>query len=186
MRDFLLWQLYTTVTGRYLNRNDIKELCKHYDRVLVPRCSGKRPSGVTGYKTSATGHPHDGCLPPGHGASHSGYVHQVHSSQGMRQQAKADDLFFTCSKKLLFCPILLFVGIALFSDAFDSEWLKGANSVLGTEVPRRHEAMLYSTLRDHMGDQSEDAGFEERWTPKFGRRGTANAANGIAPDSARD
>jgi hypothetical protein len=38
--------------------------------------------------------------------------------------------------------------------------------------------MLYSTLRDHMGDQSEDAGFEKRWTPKFGRRGAANAANG--------
>jgi hypothetical protein len=39
-------------------------------------------------------------------------------------------------------------------------------------------AMLYATLRDHMGDQSEDAGFEQRWTPKAGRRGSGNAANG--------
>ncbi|KAH8651335.1 FluG domain-containing protein [Xylariales sp. PMI_506] len=46
--------------------------------------------------------------------------------------------------------------------------------------------MQYATLRDHMGDQSEDAGFEQRWTPKAGRRGAANAANGNAPEFVRD
>jgi hypothetical protein len=115
--------------------------------------------------------------------------------------------FFTRSKKLLFCPILLCLGIALFFNAFDAESLQNANAVLGTEVPEGYEclplrwkesmekvpffrriasdgaiakdaAMLYATLRDHMGDQSEDAGFEQRWTPKAGRRGAANAANG--------
>jgi hypothetical protein len=42
-----------------------------------------------------------------------------------------------------------------------------------------NEAMLYSTLRDHMGQQSLDAGFEKKLTPKAGRRGAANAANGV-------
>jgi hypothetical protein len=40
--------------------------------------------------------------------------------------------------------------------------------------------MLYSTLRDHMGEQSLEAGFEKKWTPKAGRRGAGNAANGIS------
>ena len=117
--------------------------------------------------------------------------------------------FFTPSKKLIFCPILLFIGLALSDHAFDARCLKDANSILGAEVPignvcvplRRKqsmlktpffrrvardgtlspdEAMLYSTLRDQMGRQSEEAGFEKRWTPKFGRRGAANAANGLS------
>lgn len=117
--------------------------------------------------------------------------------------------FLTRSRKLLFCPLLLFVGLALFSEAFDAECLKDANSVLGAKVPAgyqclpmrwkqsklkapffrrvardgtvsKDEAMLYSTLRDHMGDQSLDAGFEKRWTPKCGRRGAGNAANGMS------
>ena len=40
--------------------------------------------------------------------------------------------------------------------------------------------MLYSTLRDHMGKQSLEAGFEKKWTPKAGRRGAGNAANGTS------
>lgn len=40
------------------------------------------------------------------------------------------------------------------------------------------EAMLYSKLRDDIGQQSLDSGHEKRWTPRFARRGAANAANG--------
>ncbi|KAJ3463633.1 hypothetical protein MRS44_008419 [Fusarium solani] len=36
------------------------------------------------------------------------------------------------------------------------------------------------------GEQSENAGFEVRWTPKVCRRGASNAANGNAPDAVRD
>jgi hypothetical protein len=95
----------------------------------------------------------------------------------------------------------------LFFDAFAANCLQNAKTVLGTKVPEGYQclqlrwkesmekvpffrriaqdgtistdaAMLYATLRDHMGDQSEDAGFEQRWTPKAGRRGAGNAANG--------
>jgi hypothetical protein len=116
-------------------------------------------------------------------------------------------IFFTLAKKLIFCPILLFLSIALFDHAFDAECLKDAASVLGVEVaggreclPLRwkssklkipffrrimrdgtlseDEAALYSMLRDNMKRQSLEAGFEKAWTPKAGRRGAANAANG--------
>ncbi|CAJ2509961.1 Uu.00g058610.m01.CDS01 [Anthostomella pinea] len=49
--------------------------------------------------------------------------------------------------------------------------------------------MAYAKLRDDMGEQSLNAGFEERWTPKFWRRGAGNAVNdhlGDVPDSIRD
>ncbi|KAH7176273.1 hypothetical protein EDB81DRAFT_34260 [Dactylonectria macrodidyma] len=100
-------------------------------------------------------------------------------------------------------------------NAFDAPSLTGATHVLGvkpvaltkctplrwkksklkTLVFRRFdrdgvlaemEAMLYSKLRDDMGRQSLDAGFENRWKPRFLRRGTGNAAKGIAPDAVRD
>jgi hypothetical protein len=87
--------------------------------------------------------------------------------------------FFTLAKKLIFCPILLFLPIALFDHAFNAECLKDAASVLGVEVvggreclPLRwkssklkipffrrimrdgtlseDEAALYSILRDNM------------------------------------
>lgn len=45
------------------------------------------------------------------------------------------------------------------------------------------EAVLYSKLRDDLGRQSLDAGFEKGWTPKFARRGAANAANGMCFDA---
>lgn len=117
--------------------------------------------------------------------------------------------FLTPSRKLIFCPVLLYLAVALFDDAFDAKCLEDASSVLGAKVPdgmdclplrwkrsklkipffRRvardgtiseDEAMLYSTLRDHMGDHSLEAGFEKKWTPKAGRRGAGNAANGTS------
>lgn len=100
------------------------------------------------------------------------------------------------------------ISHALSDNAFDSDYLTDAKSVLGTKVPsgmqclplrwkhsklkipvfrRAHggilskdEAMAYFQLRDGMGRQSLDAGFEKKWTPKFGRRGAANAANGLS------
>jgi hypothetical protein len=43
------------------------------------------------------------------------------------------------------------------------------------------EAMLYSKLRDDIGQQSLDSGYEKKWTPRFARRGAGNAANGTYP-----
>lgn len=40
------------------------------------------------------------------------------------------------------------------------------------------KAMPYSKLNYDMGRQSLDAGFEKAWTPRFARRGAANAADG--------
>jgi hypothetical protein len=47
----------------------------------------------------------------------------------------------------------------------------------GTELSA-DEAMLYSKLRDDIGQQSLDSGHERKWTPRFARRGAGNAANG--------
>lgn len=41
----------------------------------------------------------------------------------------------TPSKKLIFYPVLLYLAIVLFEDAFDARCLKDASSVLGAEVP---------------------------------------------------
>ncbi|CAJ2508636.1 Uu.00g136620.m01.CDS01 [Anthostomella pinea] len=48
------------------------------------------------------------------------------------------------------------------------------------------ERMAYAKLRDDMGEQSLNAGFKERWTPKFCRRRAGNAVNGDTLDSIRD
>ena len=82
------------------------------------------------------------------------------------------------TKKLIFCPVSLYLAIALFDDAFDSKLLKDASSVLGAKIPAgqdclqlrwkrsklkipffrrifrdgtisKDQAMLYSTLRTH-------------------------------------
>ncbi|KAK3379574.1 hypothetical protein B0T24DRAFT_647132 [Lasiosphaeria ovina] len=116
---------------------------------------------------------------------------------------------------LIFCPVLLFLSLALSDGAFDADSLKDASSVPATKIPpgkdclplrwkksklkipffRRafrggilseDEAMQYSILRDNMARQSLEAGFEKAWAPRFGRRGAANAANMNAPDAVRD
>ncbi|KAL8405658.1 hypothetical protein RB596_004496 [Gaeumannomyces avenae] len=117
--------------------------------------------------------------------------------------------------KLIFCPVSIIIALALHDHAFDAPSLKNASRVLGTKIPEsmecmplrwkecmlkipvfrrfdcngvlsRTEAMLYAKLRDDLARQSLNAGFEVRWTPKFFRRGAANAANGNAPDVVRD
>jgi hypothetical protein len=116
--------------------------------------------------------------------------------------------FFTPSKKLIFCLILVIVSLALRDHAFDADSLKDARSILEAKFPafrqclplrwkqamlkvpvfRRFtgatlssdEAMPYYKLKDDMGRQSLDAGFEKRWTPRFARRGAGNAANGMS------
>ncbi|KAL8310446.1 hypothetical protein RB597_010330 [Gaeumannomyces tritici] len=112
-------------------------------------------------------------------------------------------------------PKPIIIALALHDHAFDASSLTDASRVLGTNIPgssesmplrwkqsmlkipvfRRFgpngvlsdtEAMLYAKLRDDLGRQSLEAGFEVCWTPKFFRRGAANAANGNAPDVVRD
>ncbi|KAF3768368.1 hypothetical protein M406DRAFT_250781, partial [Cryphonectria parasitica EP155] len=135
--------------------------------------------------------------------------------KGCDNKPKPTIFFFFPAKKVLFCPLLLFLGLALSDHAFDAPSIKGAASVLSSGIPdglqciplrwketkkkipffRRvssdgtlseDEAMLYATLRDNMGRQSLDLGSEKKWTPRAGRRGAANAANGDAPDAVRD
>jgi hypothetical protein len=114
--------------------------------------------------------------------------------------------FFTPSKKLIFCPITVILALALHDHAFDATSLTDASSVFESQVwgptectPLRwkedmlkvpvfrrirgcdlstNEAMTYSKLSYDMARQSLDSGHEKAWTPRFARRGAANAANG--------
>ncbi|ORY68698.1 FluG domain-containing protein [Pseudomassariella vexata] len=134
--------------------------------------------------------------------------------KGCDNKPKPTIFFFTASKTLLFCPLLLMISLAILDDAFEADCLIDARSVLGVQVPRgmkclplrwkesklkipvfrhihrgtvsRDVAMSYDKLRHDMGNQSLNAGFEKRWTLRFARRGAANAANGNAPDPVRD
>lgn len=114
--------------------------------------------------------------------------------------------FFTPARRFIFCAVSTIIALALQDQAFDAASLTDATQVLRAEVRgpvqstalrwkqsmlkipifRKFsgsalavdEAMSYSKLRDDMGRQSLDAGFEKAWTPRFARRGAANAANG--------
>ncbi|KAL8398621.1 hypothetical protein RB596_005954 [Gaeumannomyces avenae] len=135
--------------------------------------------------------------------------------KGSDNRPKPTIFYFTPTKKLIFCPVSVIIALALHDHAFDAPSLTNASQVLGTSIwgsrecmPLRWkqsmlkipvfrrfgpngvlsdtEAMLYAKLRDDLGRQSLEAGFEVCWTPKFFRRGAANAANGNAPDVVRD
>ncbi|KAL8310445.1 hypothetical protein RB597_010330 [Gaeumannomyces tritici] len=135
--------------------------------------------------------------------------------KGSDNRPKPTIFNFTPTRKLIFCPVSIIIALALHDHAFDASSLTDASRVLGTNIPgssesmplrwkqsmlkipvfRRFgpngvlsdtEAMLYAKLRDDLGRQSLEAGFEVCWTPKFFRRGAANAANGNAPDVVRD
>ena len=101
---------------------------------------------------------------------------------------------------------MVIVALALHDHALDAPSLTNAHSVLSKDVwgpkdclPIRwkkeklkapvfrrindatlseDEAMLYSKLNYDMGRQSLESGYEKAWTPRFARRGAANAANG--------
>ncbi|KAL8310634.1 hypothetical protein RB597_010464 [Gaeumannomyces tritici] len=135
--------------------------------------------------------------------------------KGSDNRPKPTIFYFTPTRKLIFCPVSIIIALALHDHAFDARSLTNASQVLGTNISgsmecmplrwkqcmlkipvfRRFgcngvlsgtEAMLYAKLRDDLARQSLDAGFEVCWTPKFFRRGAANAANGNAPDVVRD
>ncbi|KAH7129645.1 hypothetical protein B0J13DRAFT_453386 [Dactylonectria estremocensis] len=134
--------------------------------------------------------------------------------KGADNKPKPTIFYFTPTRKLLFCAVSTILALALHDNAFDAPSLTDAavifrskpprfkhciplrwkKTMLKTPVFRRYrgaelsadEAMLYSKLRDDIGQQSLDSGHERRWTPRFARRGAGNAANGDAPDSVRD
>ncbi|KAM6516642.1 hypothetical protein FALCPG4_014820 [Fusarium falciforme] len=134
--------------------------------------------------------------------------------KGADNKPRPTIFFFTPTRKLLFCAVSTILALALHDDAFDAPSLTTASAIFGSKPPsymvstplrwkssklkipvfRRYhgaalsedEAMLYSKLRDDIGDQSLNSGHERRWTPRFARRGASNAANGDAPDSVRD
>ncbi|GKT96945.1 fluG domain-containing protein [Colletotrichum tofieldiae] len=133
--------------------------------------------------------------------------------KGADNKPRPTVFFFTPARKLIFCAVTT-IALALHDQAFDAASLTDATQVLRAEVRGpvqstalrwKHsmlkvsifrklsggalavdEAMSYSKLRDDMGRQSLDAGFEKAWTPRFARRGAANAANGNASDAVRD
>ena len=102
---------------------------------------------------------------------------------------------------------MVIVALALHDHAFDASCLTDAYSLLSKDVwgpqdcmPIRwkkeklkvpvfrringaklseNEAMLYSKLNYDMGRQSLESGHQKPWTPRFARRGAANAANGM-------
>ncbi|GKU11529.1 unnamed protein product [Fusarium langsethiae] len=134
--------------------------------------------------------------------------------KGADNKPKPTIFYFTPTRKQLFCAVSTILALALHDNAFDAPSLTDAavifrsqpprfkhciplrwkKSMLKTPVFRRYrgtelsadEAMLYSKLRDDIGQQSLDSGHERKWTPRFARRGAGNAANGDAPDSVRD
>ncbi|RSL47928.1 hypothetical protein CEP54_013160 [Fusarium duplospermum] len=133
--------------------------------------------------------------------------------KGADNRPKPTIFYFTPARKLLFCPVSTILALALHDKAFDASSLTDAAIILKAKPPRfKHctplrwkkemlltpvfrryrgaelssEAMLYSKLRDDIGQQSLDSGYEKKWTPRFARRGAGNAANGDAPDSVRD
>ncbi|KAH7309929.1 FluG domain-containing protein [Stachybotrys elegans] len=134
--------------------------------------------------------------------------------KGADNKPKPTIFFFSPTRKIIFCALSTMLSLALHDKAFDAPSLTDASaifskqpprfqqciplrwkkSMLKTPVFRRYrgttlsgiEAMLYSKLRDDMGQQSLDSGHEKKWTPRFARRGASNAANGDAPDSVRD
>ncbi|RYO79482.1 hypothetical protein DL762_008140 [Monosporascus cannonballus] len=134
--------------------------------------------------------------------------------KGADNKPKPTIFYFTPTRKLLFCAISTILALALYDNAFDAPSLTNASIIFRSKPPRfkqciplrwkasklkipvfrryrgaslsEAEAMLYSKLRDDIGQQSLDSGHEKRWTPRFARRGAANAANGDAPDSVRD
>ncbi|EXA31395.1 hypothetical protein FOVG_17296 [Fusarium oxysporum f. sp. pisi HDV247] len=134
--------------------------------------------------------------------------------KGADNKPRPTIFFFTPTKKLVFCAVSTILALALHDNAFDAPSLTTASAIFGarpssfkdsvplrwkvskmkTPVFRRYhgatlsedEAMLYSKLRDDLGEQSLNSGYEKPWTPRFARRGASNAANGDAPDSVRD
>ncbi|KAH6876713.1 hypothetical protein B0T10DRAFT_520891 [Thelonectria olida] len=134
--------------------------------------------------------------------------------KGADNKPKPTIFYFTPAKKLAFCAVSTILALALHDEAFDAPSLINASSVFSKAPPRfkeclplrwkisklkipifrryhghtlsADEPMEYTKLRDDMGQQSLDLGNEKKTTPRFARRGTANAVNGDAPDPVRD
>lgn len=134
--------------------------------------------------------------------------------KGADNKPKPTIFYFTPARKLIFCAVSTILALALHDKAFDAPSLTDAFAILRLKSPRfkqciplrwklsklktpvfrryrgatlsELEAMPYSKLRDDIGRQSLDSGYEKKWTPRFARRGAANAANGDAADSVRD
>ncbi|PCD25770.1 hypothetical protein AU210_012206 [Fusarium oxysporum f. sp. radicis-cucumerinum] len=278
-------QLYTTVNGRYMDRNHSKEVYKYYRRVCIPRF-GHRPPNIDGKPVLNVDNlpgcyqllcytgarpaelvdgerkkPKDNSLDElfGHKTSHSSSMENgtdpelssnekanlveglltqetmgTRASQGplLRRHINddraaprdrtvhpghghQDHLLLHSTRKLLFCAVSTILALALHDDAFDAPSLTTASAIFGSRPPsymvctplrwkasklkipvfRRYrganlsedEAMLYSKLRDDIGDQSLNSGHERRWTPRFARRVPAMLPTvRDAPDSVRD
>jgi hypothetical protein len=127
-------------------------------------------------------------------------------SVGFADDSCSTIFYFTPTRKLLFCAVSTVLALALHDKAFDAPSLTDAAAIFRSKPPRfKHciplrwkksmlltpvfrryrgaelsagEAMLYSKLRDDIGQQSLDSGHERKWTPRFARRGAGNAANG--------
>ncbi len=114
--------------------------------------------------------------------------------------------FFTPTRRLIFCLVTIIISIAVHSGAFDAPSLTTVKSVFGVKNSgliqctqlrwkkdwlkrpvfcrlhgpeiSEHEALQYSSLRNHLRQQSLDAGQEKAMEPKDFCCGAANEANG--------
>ncbi|ROT35415.1 hypothetical protein SODALDRAFT_353116 [Sodiomyces alkalinus F11] len=182
--------------------DDAAAECRRLDELLSSETKGRgRPKALCyeDIRLMIVRHPVTGKAIP---AMAIKFVHH----KGSDNKPKPTIFYFTPTKKLVFCLVSDIIALALHDRAFDAPSLTSAGRVLGTKIsasmsciPLRwkksmlkipilrrfgcngvlshDEPMPYAKLRDDMGQQSEDAGFEIRWTPRFCRRGAANAAN---------
>ncbi|KAH7146947.1 hypothetical protein B0J13DRAFT_595275 [Dactylonectria estremocensis] len=128
----------------------------------------------------------------------------IHHKRADRKP-KPTIFYFTPARRLLFYAVSSMLALALHDNAFDAPSLVDASAMFRAKPPRfkqciplrwkaskwkipvfrrfrgttlsEDEPMLYSKLRDDIGQQSLDSGHEKKWTPRFARRGAGNAAN---------
>ncbi|RYO96122.1 hypothetical protein DL764_007526 [Monosporascus ibericus] len=116
--------------------------------------------------------------------------------KGADNKPKPTIFFFTATRRLMFCPILVIISLPLADGAFAALNLtspsqifqiKNRGPVTCTPFRWKRDWLKRPIFpEDDMKRQTLDAGFEDAIGPKAFRRGAANVANGNAPDAVRD
>ncbi|OAQ58141.2 FluG domain-containing protein [Pochonia chlamydosporia 170] len=245
-------QLYTTVTGQYMNRAHSKAVYNYHHNVLVPRfrlrapnIDGKAVLNVDSLRVILTFNMaydagtfdlerhriqlaacyqilcYTGARPaelvdgerkkPKNGSVERLFGKKVVQADGdtsedaadalVEESQKAEELLSMETTKrgrpkaLCYEDILMMLCVRI-TDLGSAACtpLRWKEDMLKVPIFRRirgcdlstYEPMPYAKLSYDMARQSLDSGHEKAWTPRFARRGAANAANGDAPDSVRD
>ncbi|RYP63007.1 hypothetical protein DL771_009492 [Monosporascus sp. 5C6A] len=183
-------QLYTFVTGRFMDKNDAKEVYGPAGCYLLMWYTGARPAElVDNQRKKPKGGPLDEILrmkaiasaggSDADGKDKSGKVDDEDKfieaddeeppdeDPSILTSCSADTTGRGCSKALYYEDTLMMI--------VRHPWTDRLIPVIATKFI--HYKRCDKKLRLHdMGRQSFDAGFEKRWTPRI-RRGAGNAAN---------